>query len=218
MKRFMKAMATTAIPLALVAAVLAVVVPGQAQDDQVPASTLAQTDDEAAEVEDTARGVAAPTGALAGVARLLEVLAVSGEPTAATAGDQRVFLTRDPFNPVVIEADSGNLGSGDDIDGGGTDGGGTDGGGTDGGGTDGGAATDACSGDENETVCEGRVVTVDDVSAAEARVVVDGAIFTVGVGDEFATSFRVLALDPPCVTMLYGDEAFTLCTGVTVLK
>ena len=214
MKRFAKALMATALPLVLVAAVLAVVVPG-APDAEAPVSTMAQTEDEAG--SDGEEAASAPTGALAGVARLLEVLAVSGEPTAATAGDQRVFLTRDPFDPVVVDSDGGNLGSGDGIDGGdgGTDGGGTDGGGTDGGG---GTTSDACSGDENETVCEGRVVTVDDVSGTEARVVVDGVIFTVGVGDEFATSFRVLALDPPCVTMLYGDEAFTLCTGVTVLK
>ena len=210
MKRFAKALMATALPLVLVAAVMAVVLPG-ASDPEAPVATLAQTEDGVEEPEDASD---APTGALAGVARLLEVLAVSGEPTAATAGDQRVFLTRDPFDPVVVDSDDGNLGSGGGIDGGGTDGGGTDGGGTDGDGT----TPDACSGDENETVCEGRVVTVDDVSATEARVVVDGVIFTVGVGDEFATSFRVLALDPPCVTMLYGDEAFTLCTGVTVLK
>lgn len=231
MTRFLQAFATTVLPLMVLAAVLVAVVGLRAGEPlTADTTTLQQTEDSESDGADDA--AAAPgSPALVGVARLLEVLAVSGEPTGVTAGDQRVFLTRDPFDPVVVEPSSGGLGDdgslggsdggdtdGGGTDGGGTDGGGTDGGGTDGGGTDGGGTQDVCSGDENEQVCEGRVVTVNTVTDQQAEIVVDGTIFTVGVNEDFATSFRVLALDPPCVTMLYGDEAFTLCTGVTVLK
>ena len=51
-----------------------------------------------------------------------------------------------------------------------------------------------------------------------AIVTIDGTSFTVAVDDEFATSFRVLAINEPCATLLFGDESFSICTGATVLK
>lgn len=190
-----------------------------------------QVEDDSAEADSPGDDVVA-TGPLGAVEALLARLTppdAAGEPV---PGERSVILSRDPFQPVIIEEndgesavegvdDGGTDGGGTDgggTEGGGTDGGGTDGGGTDGGGTDGGTEVDACDGDEDETVCEGRVVTVDDIDGDVAIVVVDGTRFTVGEGDEFARSFRVLAINDPCVTLLFGDESFSVCEGVTVLK
>ncbi len=216
-----------------------------------------------------------------------------------------IFLSRDPFEPVIPDAipvaggDGTDTGGGTGTDGGTTGGGGTDGGTTGGGGTDGGGTTqnavlidvfvddggspratirvdaviytvgegdtfadgyqvvaitetcvtlthdgqsftlcegggggtdgggggsgsDPCTGTE-EVVCEGRVVSLVDVfvaddGSARAVVQVDTTLYEVGEGDTFAQNFQVLAIDPPCVTLLYGDDAFTLCEGERTLK
>ena len=233
MMRFAKALAVSVLPLLVIAGMLPMIVnPAQSeQADQVVGDARAQVEDDPGAEDASATE---PPSAAVQRGNLLSSLSPSGEP----APGARVFLTRDPFDPVVVEegSDGGSIdGAGDGggadgggtdgggtdgggTDGGGTDGGGTDGGGTDGGGTDGGGATDPCSGNEDETVCEGRVVTLDAVTDTTATVTVDGVKFEVGVDDQFATNFEVLAIDPPCATLLYGDEAFTLCTGVTVLK
>ncbi|HEX9766993.1 MAG TPA: hypothetical protein VGA36_09535 [Nitriliruptorales bacterium] len=128
-----------------------------------------------------------------------------------------IFLSRDPFQPLTPPPGS---------DGGGTDGG-TDGGtGGTGTTTDGTTGTtdgtgDGCSGD-GEVVCDGHVVTLVDVFVTDgvpgAQVQVDSTIYTVGVGDVFATNFLVRAIDAPCVTLAFGDDTFTLCEGERVLK
>lgn len=224
MRRFAQAFLATSLPLVIAAVMVAGLVISQRGGEESRVSPLPQTED-VAESEDTQP----VTTAIAGVNALLLSLTGVGESDTATVGEQRVFLTRDPFDPVIVEDSTGGLPSsgGDGSDGGDADGGSTDDGGDgsgdgsgdgDGDGGGDGGTPDACSGDEEERVCEGRVVTVDAVDGDTATVVVDGVGFTVRVGDEFATSFRVLAIDAPCVTMLYGDERFTLCTGVTVLK
>lgn len=157
-----------------------------------------------------------------------------------------VFLSRDPFRPVIPEPGAGADGDGttdgdgtdgdgttdgDGADGDGTDGDGADGDGTDGDGTDGdgtdGDGTDgddegACTG-QDEVVCDGRVVSlvdvfVDDDGTPVAVVQVDNELFEVRDGDVFAENFQVMAVDPPCVTLLFGDDSFTLCEGERVLK
>lgn len=165
------------------------------------------------------------------VEQLLDQLASPSDGTGLPAA-QRVLLSRDPFAPVVpddVAATPGGDGDGDStddipgVDGGSDGGGGTDGD-TDGGGSgDGGGSPDngsnACEGNETETVCDGVVVTLDEVDESGTAVVtVDGTRYTVSLNDEFATSFRVLSISEPCVTLLYGDEAFSICVGATVLK
>ena len=175
-----------------------------------------------------------------------------------------VYLSRDPFQPVVVEAaaDGGGGGStdggstdggstdggstdggstdGGSTDGGSTDGGSTDGGSTDGGSTDGGSSDgggtsgggdgsgdggavdgDACAETGEEAVCDGAVVTLIDVDdEGRAVVEVNGVTYTVGPGETFATSFRVERIDTAagCAFLRFGDEAFTICVGATVLK
>lgn len=95
-----------------------------------------------------------------------------------------------------------------------------DGDGTDGG-TDG-SDSGPCRGTDT-VVCEGRTVTLIDVyvtgdGEAVAVVQVDSTLYEVGRGDTFAQNFQVVSIDPPCVTLLYGDDAFTLCEGERTLK
>lgn len=124
------------------------------------------------------------------------------ELAAPTAVTYEIYLSRDPFEPVVpAPDDSGNGG-------GGGGGGGTT------------PPEELCTESESEAVCEGLVVELVgiDPQTGDAIIRVGGAEYMVGVGDEFADRFRVLAIDAPCVTLLYGDESFTLCEGDRVLK
>lgn len=133
-----------------------------------------------------------------------------------------VFLSRDPFRPVRAAP------AADGTTGGATTGGVTTGGVTTGGETTGapttptpGAPTTGGTGGESAQV-DGREVALIDVFVEDgverAVVQVDGSAHEVGEGDTFAENFRVLSIDPPCVTLLFGDDAFTLCEGDRVLK
>lgn len=79
-----------------------------------------------------------------------------------------------------------------------------------------------CTGDD-EVVCDGHVVTLVDVfldgdGTPVAVVQVDSTLYEVRRGDTFGQNFQVISIDPPCVTLLYGDDAFTLCEGERTLK
>lgn len=69
-----------------------------------------------------------------------------------------------------------------------------------------------------QVVCDGEVVTLVDVDGTSAVVRVDHVVFTVAEGQTFAGTYRVVTIDGPCVTLLHGDDAFTLCEGEQVLK
>lgn len=74
-----------------------------------------------------------------------------------------------------------------------------------------------------EVVCDGMVVSLVDVFVDEdgrpaAVIQVNTTLYTVHEGDVFADNFRVLAIDPPCVTLMFGDDTFTLCEGERILK
>jgi hypothetical protein len=47
---------------------------------------------------------------------------------------------------------------------------------------------------------------------------VDGTVYTVDEGEQFAESFQLLSINGECATMLYGDDQFTLCEGEEILK
>ena len=51
-----------------------------------------------------------------------------------------------------------------------------------------------------------------------ATVQVNGVTYDVGEGDTFAGNFMVVSLDTDCGVFLYGDNAFELCVGETILK
>lgn len=52
----------------------------------------------------------------------------------------------------------------------------------------------------------------------QARVRVGSTVYTVGVGDTFATSYKVVSLDEPCGQFLFGDNPFSLCEGEETIK
>jgi len=63
------------------------------------------------------------------------------------------------------------------------------------------------------------VVEIRDVDGTlRATVQVNGITYDVGEGDTFATSFMVVSLEIDCGVFLYGDNAFELCVGETILK
>ena len=51
-----------------------------------------------------------------------------------------------------------------------------------------------------------------------AKVQVGSTVYTVGVGDVFASSYRVVSLNAPCGQFLFGDAPFKLCEGEEVIK
>ena len=51
-----------------------------------------------------------------------------------------------------------------------------------------------------------------------AVVEVDGETSTVGVGDTFATNFKVVSLSETGGVFTFGDSAFTLAVGQSILK
>jgi hypothetical protein len=52
----------------------------------------------------------------------------------------------------------------------------------------------------------------------QARVRVGSTVYTVGVGDTFATSYQVVSLNEPCGQFLFGDSPFQLCEGEETIK
>jgi hypothetical protein len=51
-----------------------------------------------------------------------------------------------------------------------------------------------------------------------AVVEVDGQTYTVGVGDTFAGEFKVVSLSDNGGVFTYGDSAFTLAVGQSIVK
>jgi hypothetical protein len=78
-----------------------------------------------------------------------------------------------------------------------------------------------CAG-EQELVCDGRVITLIDTTTAGGDLVaiirVDTTIYEVRVGETFAGTFLLAAIDGSTVTVLYGDESNVLLPGHSVLK
>jgi hypothetical protein len=78
-----------------------------------------------------------------------------------------------------------------------------------------------CQG-EDEVVCDGRVLTLADISTKDGQTVVviqvDDVLYEVAHGEVFATSFRLLSVDGTCVTLQYGDDTVRLCEGRSVMK
>ena len=58
----------------------------------------------------------------------------------------------------------------------------------------------------------------DEAGGKVAVVEVDGQTYTVGVGDTFATNFKVVSLTDNGGVFTYGSSAFTLAVGQSILK
>jgi hypothetical protein len=82
-------------------------------------------------------------------------------------------------------------------------------------------ATQAAS--RSEAPGAGQSIAVLDVfndasGTPQARVRVGSTVYTVGVGDTFATSYKVVSLNEPCGQFLFGDSSFQLCEGEETIK
>jgi hypothetical protein len=122
-----------------------------------------------------------------------------------------VFATKNPFEPVVIVTPGTGVTSP-------TSGGTT---GTSGTGTGTGSPTSTAA--PSNQPSQGASVALLDVfkqgdGTPMAKVQVGSTVYTVGVGDGFATSYRVVSLDAPCGQFLFGDAPFKLCEGEEVIK
>ena len=97
-----------------------------------------------------------------------------------------------------------------------------------------GQTTTTTPGQTTTTSPEGTTTTTEGFEPQETRVVlleireeaglrkavltVDGTTYTVGVGETFAGSFKVVSLAESSGVFQYGDSAFTLAVGQAILK
>jgi hypothetical protein len=122
---------------------------------------------------------------------------------------------KDPFKALVLPAaDGGAAPAGETPVTGSTP---VTGGGTTitGGGTTTGGTTTTGGGTTSSTPVTVKVISVTDNNSS-ARVKVGSQVYTVAVGDVFATYFKALRLkNGKCGSFQYGDERFDLCEGET---
>lgn len=80
-----------------------------------------------------------------------------------------------------------------------------------------------CTGGEEERVCDGRVVSLLDLTGSGgervAEIQVDTTIYTVRENEVFATHFQLVGFDgEDCVMLTFGSETSSLCLGESSLK
>jgi hypothetical protein len=140
--------------------------------------------------------------------------AAAGESLAVSSGFQ-VSQPRDPFEPLIASGgDGGTTTTTDPGDSGATTT------------TQPGATTTTQPGATTTTTVDNdpdgiRVVLLEVRTENGSRVAVvevDGETSTVGVGDTFATSFKVVSLTDNGGVFTFGDSAFTLAVGQSILK
>lgn len=126
-----------------------------------------------------------------------------------------VFAPKDPFKPLISAASAGSSTAGAPAATG--DGSATGGGST--GQPSGGS--DISGGSDGDSVGGHRVRLIDTFARngeTQARVQVDGTVYTVGEGERFAENFEVLSISGECASLLFGDDQFSLCEGEEILK
>jgi hypothetical protein len=148
---------------------------------------------------------ASPTAAAAASA------AAAAEPPPETF---EVFESKDPFRPLIVEQTAAAGGTANAATGAG---GGTssnaNGGGTATGSTGAGGAP-APSGGQRVTLLD----VLDEGGTTKAQVKVGSTVYKVASGEVFADNFKVVSISGNCVTLLHGDDKFTLCEGEEVIK
>lgn len=65
----------------------------------------------------------------------------------------------------------------------------------------------------SSTTSGGHTVVLVDIfsNGTQAQVEVDGTVYTVGEGDTFATTFKLVSISGKCASFLNGDSSFSLC-------
>jgi hypothetical protein len=131
--------------------------------------------------------------------------------------DYQVAQPRDPFEPLIVPDSTTTVPDGDTTSS--TSGGATTT-------TTPGATTSSSTGGTTSTTTgdqpQGKRVTLLEVrQEAGGRVAVievDGQTYTVGVGETFADDFKVVSLSDNGGVFTYGDSAFTLAVGQSIVK
>lgn len=143
--------------------------------------------------------------------------------TIPAAGGFRVAQPRDPFAPLITTPTSTTVPGGSTTTGGGST---TTGGGTTTSTTGGGSTTTTTSGGSTTSTTSdaptGKRVSLleirDEGGVKKAVLTVDGQTYTVGVGDTFATDFKVISLAASSGVFMYRDSVFTLAVGQSIIK
>ena len=139
--------------------------------------------------------------------------------TVPAAGGFRVAQPRDPFAPLVTSPTSTTVPGETTTTGGSTT--------TTGGGSTTTSSTTTTTGGGSTTSTTGVNPTGKRVSLLEIRdesgvkkavLTVDGQTYTVGVGDTFATDFKVISLSTSSGVFMYRDSVFTLAVGQSIIK
>lgn len=126
-----------------------------------------------------------------------------------------VFAPKDPFKPLISAASAAGTTAGAPA----ATGNGSDTGGGPAGQPSGGS--DISGGSGGDSVGGHRVRLIDTFTRngeTQARVQVDGTVYTVGEGERFADNFEVLSISGECASLLFGDDQFSLCEGEEILK
>ena len=137
----------------------------------------------------------------------------AGSPIDLT-GDYQVSQPRDPFQPLVVtntttESTTTTVGGETTT---------TTAGGESTTTTIAGSTTTTTTGDTPDGIRVMLLEVRDETGGRVAVVEVDGTTYTVGVGDTFATSFKVVSLTDNGGVFTYGSSAFTLAVGQSILK
>jgi hypothetical protein len=142
--------------------------------------------------------------------------------SAALAAGFQAAQPRDPFEPLIDPPppDPTDTTTGDDAtsttagDGSSTTTTAGDGSST----TSSSSATTTTVGDDPDGTRVALLEVREESGALVAVVEVDGVTYTVGVGETFADNFKVVSLTESGGVFTYGDSAFTLAVGQSILK
>ena len=147
-----------------------------------------------------APGLSADTEVLSGELAITEILEVEGSPLLEgmrVNGNFQFSQPRDPFRPLIV---AGGIII------------------TDPGTTDTTVSTDTTI----PGTVDGIVVRLLDIyeigGVLRARIEVVGVEYDVGVGETFATNFKIVSLDTDSAVILFGDNAFELLIGQEIIK
>lgn len=138
------------------------------------------------------------------------VAAAPGDVTGPTTEFQ-LGQPRDPFEPLVDETTSTTTADGATTTS-------TTAGGATTSTTSGGATTSTTQDDDPEGLRVTLIEVREEGGERVAVVQVDGVTYTVGVGDTFATDFKVVSLSDNGGVFTYKDSAFTLAEGQSIVK
>jgi hypothetical protein len=158
---------------------------------------------------------------LPGAPAAVVTIASARAGSVSVAPGLQVAQPRDPFEPLITTPGGGDGGETTTTGAGGTTTTGAGGttttvaGGTT---TTGAGTTTTTQGDGPDGIRVKLLEVRNEASGRVAVVEVDGIAYTVKVGDTFATTFKVVSLTNNGGVFTYGDSAFSLAVGQSILK